>query len=163
MDTIFLADAEQTDRFGALLAKTLEKHRSEILTHGFNIRLEGDLGAGKTATTRAMLRALGVTGRIKSPTFTLLETYPIDEQLEVFHYDFYRFESPEEFIDAGFRDDFAPGHICITEWSEKADPCLPQATLTLALSVNGNARDLTMSADTLIGQRVLKELVDAWN
>lgn len=162
MNKIFLADAEQTDRFGALLAKSLQQHHSEIVDHGFNIRLEGDLGAGKTATTRAMLRALGVTGRIKSPTFTLLETYSVDESIEVFHYDFYRFDSPEEFIDAGFRDDFAPGHICITEWSEKADPCLPQSDLTLSLSVNGSSRDVIGQAHSALGKTVLQELMSAW-
>ena len=117
---LFLPTPEDTDRLGLLLAQSLLDNRQAITQLGLNIRLEGDLGAGKTSLTRATLRALGVSGRIKSPTFTLLETYPIDSEIEVFHFDFYRFESPEEFLDAGFRENFAPGHITFCEWSEKA-------------------------------------------
>ena len=98
---LFLPTPEDTDRLGLLLAQSLLANRQAITQLGLNIRLEGDLGAGKTSLTRATLRALGVSGRIKSPTFTLLETYPIDSEIEVFHFDFYRFESPEEFLDAG--------------------------------------------------------------
>ena len=105
---LYLPAPQDTDRLGSLLAQSLMKYRDEIISRGFNIRLEGNLGAGKTSLTRATLRALGVSGRIKSPTFTLLETYEIDSEIEVFHFDFYRFESPEEFLDAGFRDDLLP-------------------------------------------------------
>ena len=88
---LFLPTPEDTDRLGLLLAQSLLANRQAITQLGLNIRLEGDLGAGKTSLTRATLRALGVSGRIKSPTFTLLETYPIDSEIEVFHFDFYRF------------------------------------------------------------------------
>ena len=78
---IFLPTPDDTDRLGQILAHCLLAERDALIHKGFNIRLEGNLGAGKTSLTRATLRALGVTGRIKSPTFTLLETYPIDSEL----------------------------------------------------------------------------------
>ena len=155
---MFLPTAEDTDRLGAALACALDQNRSAIVRSGFNIRLEGNLGAGKTSLTRATLRSLGVTGRIKSPTFTLLETYPLDGGLEVFHFDFYRFESPEEFLDAGFRDNFAPGHITFVEWSEKAAPYLPQADLEISLRVQNLSREATLKAFTPLGRTILAEV-----
>ena len=111
---------------------------------------------------RAMLRALGVEGRIKSPTFTLLETYPIDESIEVFHFDFYRFESPEGFLDAGFRDHFAAAHITLVEWSEKAGDCLPAADLTLILEPSSDGRTLTLIAGSNLGSELADSVTAAW-
>ena len=159
---MFLPTAEDTDRLGAALACALDQNRSAIVRSGFNIRLEGNLGAGKTSLTRATLRSLGVTGRIKSPTFTLLETYPLDDGLEVFHFDFYRFESPEEFLDAGFRDNFAPGHITFVEWSEKAGECLPEADLIMTLTPEGDGRRVTFVTPTNLGANVLSALNKEW-
>lgn len=159
---IYLPAPDDTNRLGALLALSLMKYREHIASQGFNIRLEGNLGAGKTSLTRATLRALGITGRIKSPTFTLLETYPIDPSLEVFHFDFYRFETPEEFLDAGFRDNFAPGHITFTEWSEKAGECLPTADLTISLTPKDDGRQADFMADSELGRNVLNELTKQW-
>ena len=102
------------------------------------MRLEGDLGAGKTSLVRAMLRRLGWTGAVKSPTFTLLETYEAGG-LKVNHFDFYRFETPEEFEDAGFADLYAAGAVCASEWSSKAAPFVPAADLTVSLAVEGYA------------------------
>ena len=160
---IFLPDINATDRLGICLAKAARTHKHLILQQGLNIRLEGNLGAGKTATVRSFLRALGVTGRINSPTFTLLETYPLESDLEAYHFDFYRFETPEEFIEAGFRENFAPGHITLVEWSEKAMPCLPQPDLTLTLSVQGDGRSLLLESHTEIGQSILNEVISAWH
>ena len=103
-----------------------------------------------------------MTGRIKSPTFTLLETYPLDGGLEVFHFDFYRFESPEEFLDAGFRDNFAPGHITFVEWSEKAGECLPEADLIMTLTPEGDGRRVTFVTPTNLGANVLSALNKEW-
>ena len=158
----FLPTPDDTDRLGQLLARCLLSERETILKQGFNIRLEGNLGAGKTSLTRATLRALGVTGRIKSPTFTLLETYPIDSELEVFHFDFYRFETPEEFLDAGFRDNFAPAHITFCEWSEKAGGCLPDADLTIYLEPLEDGRQADCVASSVFGSKVLEVLNKAW-
>ncbi len=157
-----LSTPQHTDEFGALLARCALQYRNRIIDSGLNIRLEGNLGAGKTSMARAMLRALGVEGRIKSPTFTLLETYPIDESIEVFHFDFYRFESPEEFLDAGFRDHFAAAHITLVEWSEKAGDCLPAADLTLILEPSGDGRTLTLIAGSNLGGELADSVTAAW-
>ena len=159
---IFLPTPDDTDRLGQILAHCLLAERDALIHKGFNIRLEGNLGAGKTSLTRATLRALGVTGRIKSPTFTLLETYPIDSELEVFHFDFYRFETPEEFLDAGFRDNFAPSHITFCEWSEKAGSCLPQVDLTITLEPLEAGRSADICATSELGSKVLDALTKAW-
>ena len=157
-----LSTPQHTDEFGALLARCALQYRNRIIDSGLNIRLEGNLGAGKTSMARAMLRALGVEGRIKSPTFTLLETYPIDESIEVFHFDFYRFESPEEFLDAGFRDHFAAAHITLVEWSEKAGDCLPAADLTLIFEPSGDGRTLTLIAGSNLGSELADSVTAAW-
>lgn len=157
-----LSTPQHTDEFGALLARCALQYHNRIIDSGLNIRLEGNLGAGKTSMARAMLRALGVEGRIKSPTFTLLETYPIDESIEVFHFDFYRFESPEEFLDAGFRDHFAAAHITLVEWSEKAGDCLPAADLTLILEPSGDGRTLTLIAGSNLGSELADSVTAAW-
>lgn len=157
-----LSTPQHTDEFGALLARCALQYRNRIIDSGLNIRLEGNLGAGKTSMARAMLRALGVEGRIKSPTFTLLETYPIDESIEVFHFDFYRFESPEEFLDAGFRDHFAATHITLVEWSEKAGDCLPATDLTLILEPSGDGRTLTLIAGSNLGSELADSVTAAW-
>ena len=141
---LFLPTPEDTDRLGLLLAQSLLANRQAITQLGLNIRLEGDLG------------------RIKSPTFTLLETYPIDSEIEVFHFDFYRFESPEEFLDAGFRENFAPGHITFCEWSEKAGNCLPNADLTISLKPHDEGRQAFLTASTELGLNVLKAINEAW-
>ena len=139
---------------GASLAQAVQAKTQAIQQHGLNIRLEGNLGAGKTATARAFLRSLGVTGRIKSPTFTLLEIYPLENQLEAYHFDFYRFETPEEFL---------PGHITLVEWSEKAEPCLPSADLTLTLAVEHDGRSLQLESHTEIGQNIVNGVISAWH
>ncbi len=162
MHRFILENPEKTDTFGQTLAQSIRQIEELVIRDGLNIRLNGDLGAGKTATTRAMLRALGVDGRIKSPTFTLLETYPISGDMEVFHYDFYRFEDPEEFLDAGFRDDFAPGHITMVEWSEKAEPCLPAADLILTLTVEGAGRAVTLEPQSALGSTLTDRIVSQW-
>ena len=94
-----LADEEATSELGARLARALDSVKSEILGKGLNIKLVGDLGAGKTYLMRSALRALGFEGRVKSPTFSLLETYKVDG-FTVNHFDFYRFEDPVEFEEA---------------------------------------------------------------
>src|SRR5690242_16635902 len=101
---------------------------SRALLPGMAIHLHGDLGAGKTALTRAMLHAAGHVGTVKSPTYTLSEPYRITlagQPVEVIHFDLYRMASPEEFLDAGFREEFNGHNICIVEWPEKAEPVLP--------------------------------------
>src|SRR5450759_5434193 len=99
--SILWPDESATQRFAGALAA------SPALRNAF-IELRGDLGAGKTTLVRHLLRALGVTGRVKSPTYAVVEPYELTElQLNVWHFDFYRFSDPREWADAGFRDIFA--------------------------------------------------------
>jgi tRNA threonylcarbamoyladenosine biosynthesis protein TsaE len=100
---------------------------------GMVVHLSGDLGVGKTTFVRALLRRLGYTGRVKSPTFTLLEPYNLPS-FAVYHFDFYRFTDPEEWRDAGFDEYFGAQGACLVEWPELAGPLLPPADLSIRLS-----------------------------
>ncbi|WP_251569399.1 tRNA (adenosine(37)-N6)-threonylcarbamoyltransferase complex ATPase subunit type 1 TsaE [Parasutterella muris] len=153
----YLPDEQATNELGAELAAVLLENKDEILSSGLNIRLCGDLGAGKTTLTRALLRALGFEGRVKSPTFTLLELYSIDG-FTLNHFDFYRFEDPEEFEDAGFRENFGPGRVCVTEWTQKAEPLVPGADLMISLLPKDDGREVQVSALTDHGVRIVRGL-----
>lgn len=160
--TARLPSPEDTDRMGGALARALTEAKPEIDGAGLALRLEGDLGAGKTSLVRAALRALGWSGPAKSPTFTLLETYAL-AGFVFNHFDFYRFETPEEFDDAGFSEEFGPGRVCATEWSVRAEPFLPPADLIVALAPEGLGRVIEVRAATPAGEVVLEGLRKAWN
>ena len=148
-----LPDEAATLRLGAALAG--------VLAPGLAIHLHGDLGAGKTALTRALLHAAGHVGKVKSPTYTLAEPYQIDlagRSVQVIHFDLYRMSSPEEFLDAGFREDFNTENICIVEWPEKADPVLPPPDLNIILRVAGDGRDVELQALSDLGLLCLDRL-----
>ncbi|MGH8852953.1 MAG: tRNA (adenosine(37)-N6)-threonylcarbamoyltransferase complex ATPase subunit type 1 TsaE [Telluria sp.] len=139
--TAFLPDESATAALGAALARALRP--------GLVIYLHGDLGAGKTALTRALIQAAGHQGKVKSPTYTLSEPYRVlldDELVNIIHYDLYRMSSPEEFLDAGFREDFDGSNICIVEWPEKGAPVLPPPDLRVLLNVSGHGRDVELQA-----------------
>ncbi|MBI5258392.1 MAG: tRNA (adenosine(37)-N6)-threonylcarbamoyltransferase complex ATPase subunit type 1 TsaE [Burkholderiales bacterium] len=99
------------------------------------IELRGELGAGKTTFVRHLLRALGVEGRIKSPTYAVMEPYTLPGGGTAAHFDFYRFEDPREWLDAGFRDVFAAPGLKLCEWPDKAAALLPLPDLRLAFGV----------------------------
>ncbi len=121
--------------------------------------LHGELGAGKTTFTRYLLQAMGVTDRIKSPTYAVVETYDIPhagQDLCIWHFDFYRFNDPREWEDAGLRDIFASTGLKICEWPEKASGMLPQADLDLHFTVNTDgSRDVRMCAHSVLGEDLL--------
>src|SRR5512146_520224 len=96
-----LPDETHTDALGRALGQALQGLLAQVQAHGAVLALSGDLGAGKTALVRALLRALGVTGPVKSPTFSLLEPYVVSS-LNFYHFDFYRFGGSDEFATAGF-------------------------------------------------------------
>lgn len=122
---------------------------------GAFIALHGDLGAGKTTFVRHLLRALGAQGRIKSPTYAVVEPYELPD-LAAWHFDFYRFDDPREWEDAGFRDVFAGPGLKVAEWPEKAAGLLPQADLDIHLAVaEGDARQVTLRANTPRGAELL--------
>ena len=119
------------------------------------IELRGPLGAGKTTFVRHLLRALGVQGRVKSPTYTVMEPYALPG-LVVSHFDFYRFNDPREWLDAGFRDVFAAPGLKLAEWPEKAQGLLPTPDLRLCLdTAEDDSRQVRLDAFTPRGLELL--------
>jgi tRNA threonylcarbamoyladenosine biosynthesis protein TsaE len=123
---------------------------------GMVIYLIGELGAGKTTLARGLLRGLGYAGKVKSPTFTLVEVYEFS-RLYLYHFDFYRFSDPRELGEAGFREYFNPQSVCLVEWPEKAVG-LPAADLKFVLHVAGSGRNVEIFADSEAGAFCLKSL-----
>lgn len=122
------------------------------------IELHGDLGAGKTTLVRHLLRALGVQGRVKSPTYAVVEPYELPD-LNIWHFDFYRFSDPREWEDAGFRDIFASPGLKLAEWPEKAAGFLPRADLVIQLDpFDDESRQVTVTAQTPIGVALLQSV-----
>ena len=155
-EAFFLTDESATDALGARLALAIGELKREIDAAGLNIYLIGNLGAGKTYLTRALLRELGVTGRIKSPPFSLIETYEVEGlPYKIAHFDFYRFESPEEFLDAGFRDEFGEGHLTLCEWPEKAQGCVPPSDLDIIFDILPKGRKVRILAHSTLAQTLL--------
>jgi tRNA threonylcarbamoyladenosine biosynthesis protein TsaE len=119
------------------------------------VALVGPLGAGKTTFARHLLHALGVTGRIKSPTYALLEPYELPG-LHVSHLDFYRFDDPREWIDAGLREVFEQPGLKLVEWPDKAGTLLPAADLRLCIAPRDDGiRDVVVDAQTPRGVELL--------
>ena len=120
------------------------------------IALQGDLGAGKTTFVRHLLRALGITGRIKSPTYAVVEPHEAPDGLPIFHFDFYRFSDPREWEDAGFRDLFAGPGLKLAEWPDHAAGHLPPADLTLRIeAMTDDTRTVQLTAGTPLGNTLL--------
>ena len=126
------------------------------------LELRGDLGAGKTTFVRHLLRALGVQGRVKSPTYAVVEPYELEANgapFAVWHFDFYRFNDPKEWAEAGFRDLFASPGLKLAEWPQNALGQLPQADLVIELSVNDDeSRQAALTAHTTCGRSLLESL-----
>ena len=117
--------------------------------------LHGDLGAGKTTLVRHVLQAMGVTGRIKSPTYAVVEPYEVSAQC-IWHFDFYRFSDPREWEDAGFRDLFATPGLKLCEWPEKALGFIPLADLDIQIEVQADdSRAVRLQANTTLGEGLL--------
>jgi tRNA threonylcarbamoyladenosine biosynthesis protein TsaE len=158
-----------TNRFHPLIVKTIA-WPDEAATMRFaqslalqpalrqaTVELQGDLGAGKTTFVRHLLKALGVQGRIKSPTYAVVEPYHLtDQKLDVWHFDFYRFNDPDEWEEAGFRDIFASPGLKLVEWPDKAGPHLPGPDLQLHIELLDNdERAVTLRAFTTTGSTLL--------
>lgn len=144
-----MPDEAATLNLGARLAT--------LLRPGMTVYLSGDLGAGKTTLVRGLLRSLGYCGRVKSPTYTLVELYEISS-INLYHFDLYRFADPSEWAEAGFREYFNAGSICLVEWPEKAAGLLPEPDLALRLSWVGEGRQAELVANTEAGRRCIEAL-----
>jgi tRNA threonylcarbamoyladenosine biosynthesis protein TsaE len=136
------------------LGATLAAH----LAPGSVVWLEGDLGAGKTTLVRGLLRAAGETGPVKSPTYTLVEVHVVSG-LNFYHFDFYRFNQAEEYLDAGLDEYFSGSGVCLVEWPDKAVPYLPPADMRIELRVapgaQGDARIAVITAGSERGRNCL--------
>jgi tRNA threonylcarbamoyladenosine biosynthesis protein TsaE len=147
--TLYLPDEGATLALGARLAAALRP--------GLVVYLSGDLGAGKTGLVRGCLAALGYRGRVKSPTFALVELYKLSS-LYLHHFDLYRLKDPQEWVDAGFRDMFDGDSVCFVEWPEKAGGRAPLADLTIHLEHAGVGRQAAITAHTEAGRQCLEQL-----
>ena len=147
--TIILADEAATLAFGAALARAIPG--------GAVIHLHGNLGAGKTTLVRGILHALGHTGAVKSPTYTLVEPYSIAGR-EIYHFDLYRLCDPEELEYMGIRDYFHDHSLCLLEWPEKGEGFLPRADLILDIQHLSQGRQLSCLAQTPCGEVILAGL-----
>ena len=147
---MYLPDEAATRALGARLAQVIEP--------GLLVYLHGELGSGKTTLARGLLRGLGYAGRVKSPTYTLVELYPVS-RLNLYHFDFYRFRDPREWRDAGFSEYFNDASVCLVEWPEKAAGLLPPADLDIALGFAGDGRDLSIHAGTESGKACLNRFL----
>ena len=146
----FVADgARDTERLGARLAARVKG--------GEVIHLSGALGAGKTTLVRGFLRALGHQGTVKSPTFTLVEPYAIDG-LNIYHFDLYRLNDPEELEAIGIRDYCENRAICLFEWPELGGEAVPAADIHLRLDHQDNGRDIHLKGRSRHGLNILNEL-----
>jgi len=138
-----LPDAEATERLGASLAAGAAPGRV--------LHLRGELGSGKTTVVRGALRALGFEGRVKSPTYAVVEPYAVS-RLHLYHFDFFRLKEPKEWLDSGFREYFSPQSVCFVEWPERAGDTLPPPDLELKLEFAGAGRKARLTPHSPVGE-----------
>jgi tRNA threonylcarbamoyladenosine biosynthesis protein TsaE len=159
--TLHWQTEDDTRQFAARLAHQLSTLTPE---DSLFIELHGDLGAGKTTFVRHLLQTMGVTGRIKSPTYAIVEAYDdiknaLYQPLNLWHFDFYRFNDPLEWEEAGFRDIFASKGIKLVEWPEKATAELPLADIAMTIVANmDESRAIALKANNAVGQKILANL-----
>jgi tRNA threonylcarbamoyladenosine biosynthesis protein TsaE len=167
-----LIDDAATRTAGAQVAQALVRLHAQSAQRGLLLTLKGDLGAGKTTFTQGFLKSLGVSGRVRSPTFTLVETYnvasalPHPQAATANHFDCYRFSSPEEWFEAGFDELIANAVVSLVEWPDQASHCLPPPDIALSLDVvsfppdstEPDQRTLRAYAGTQQGQQWLNQL-----
>ena len=158
--SLLWSSEDQTRAFAEALALQVKKQvHSAGPSLNASIQLRGDLGAGKTTFVRYLLKALGVEGRIKSPTYAVVEPYSVSGHgvlLNIWHFDFYRFNDPDEWEEAGFREIFASPGLKLVEWPDKAGQHLPAADLVLALELTqGDERRVSLQALTPAGARLI--------
>lgn len=145
-----VTDEIDTETFGGHLAAALES--------GISIHLCGDLGVGKTTLCRSIIRGMGYRGRVKSPTYTLVEPYEFDN-LTLYHFDLYRLAEPSELEYVGYRDYFNRESICLVEWPERGAGMLPEPDLVIEIGMDrAAARNLECRALSELGERIIGAL-----
>ena len=145
----YLPDEAAQEALGSELARLCDQ--------GLVIFLKGELGAGKTTFARGFLRGLGYTGKVKSPTYTLVEEYVFPEKT-CFHFDLYRLADPEELEFMGIRDFLLDRDILLIEWPEQGTGFLPDPDVQIDITYENTARKLVLKARTLKGNHILKQL-----
>lgn len=148
INTVTLEQSADMEAWGESLAACLRA--------GLMVFLSGELGAGKTTLVRGVLRGLGYSGSVKSPTFTLVEPYEGIGSFNVYHFDLYRMRNAEELEDMGWRDYVNESSVCLVEWPEKGQGVLPVPDITITIRQTDHARQLTPRASTLAGRTVLE-------
>ena len=129
--------------------------------NGLVLHLKGELGAGKTTLARGLIQGLGHTGRVKSPTYSLLEPYSL-LRLNLYHFDFYRFKDRSEWLNSGFREYFNPESLCIVEWPERAGNLLAPPDLEIQMQYNAQARTAFPFASSKRGAAWLAAALSHW-
>lgn len=148
-----LPDAEATITMGNRLANIVRND----LKQGIVVYLNGDLGAGKTTLTRGFVQGMGHKGNVKSPTYTLVEPYEL-EQWNVYHFDLYRLADPEELEYMGIRDYFSDKNCCFIEWPEKGSGLLPKPDLIINIEYVGTERKILFEPKTALSELLLEKL-----
>lgn len=146
---LFLENESETVAFGAKIASAI--------CGGEIVYLRGELGAGKTTLVRGFLNALGHAGNVKSPTYTLVEPYSINE-LNIYHFDLYRINDPEELEAIGIRDYCDATSVCLYEWPEQGGDVLPDADIVLSLSHSELGRNVQIEAKSEKGEQISAQI-----
>ena len=146
---LVISSAEEMEVFAAGCARHLRS--------GFKLYLQGELGAGKTTFVRGLLRGLDYRGIVKSPTYTLVESYQAASWL-IYHFDLYRLATPAELADIGYRDYFDGHSICLVEWPERGKECLPGPDLLIRIGIDQTRRIVDCTAHSTEGEGYLEQL-----
>lgn len=160
MLTLRLADEEATVALGTALGQAVDSPLASTPVHaqtGLIISLHGDLGAGKTTLSRGVLQAFGHADAVKSPTYTLVETYQLADWV-LHHFDLYRLHDPEELEYMGIRDYFGADTVALVEWPQRGGGHFPVADLSVALTLAADGRDVVIEALSARGTQVLNRL-----
>jgi tRNA threonylcarbamoyladenosine biosynthesis protein TsaE len=152
-DHLKLPDEAATLRLGASLAAGA--------TNGLVLHLKGELGSGKTTLARGLIQGLGHPGRVKSPTYTLVEPYGL-LRLNLYHFDFYRFKDRSEWLSSGLREHFNPQSLCIVEWPERAGDLLAPPDLEIQLVYDAQSRSATLASHSPPGAAWLATALSRW-
>lgn len=135
--------------------EALGRRLASVSPPGSKLFLQGELGAGKTTLIRGFLNGLGHQGIVKSPTYTLVEPYQLDG-LEVFHFDLYRINDPQELETLGIRDYFSGEAICLVEWPEKGTPFLGSPDIHIHIQYHAEQRNVLLEAKTPVGKEIIR-------